>query len=242
MRPPLSQWGFFMNKEKKSFVMYCDQYELFRKLPDEIAGKLIKHIYAYVNGDADEIDDLLLQIAFEPIKQQLKRDLEKYKQFVEKQSFNGKKGGRPSKPNESQETQAFSEKPKKADNVNDNVNENENVNVNEKRDKSLMVGGEQIDLNLIFDEVWNFYSKNTSRQVGSKKDAKAKFLRLKSNEIEALRVHLPKFVKNHVEAKKTEFLPNLTTYLNKRSYEDEKLPYPSASNKLEDYLNQMQGL
>jgi hypothetical protein len=97
-------------------------------------------------------------------------------------------------------------------------------------------------LELIFEEVWKFYSGSTSRQVGSKKDAKAKFLRLKSNEIEALRVHLPKFVKNHVEAKKTEFLPNLTTYLNKRSYEDEKLPYPSASNKLEDYLNQMQGL
>jgi hypothetical protein len=233
-----------MNKEKKSFVMYCDQYELFRKLPDEIAGKLIKHIFAYVNGDEDEIDDLLLQIAFEPIKQQLKRDLEKYKQFVEKQSLNGKKGGRPTKANETQETQAFSEKPKKADNVNDNVNVNvnDNENVNDKRDKSLMVGGERIDLDLVFDEVWTFYSKNASRQVGSKKDARAKFIRLKSNEIELIRVHLPKYVKNHLDAKKTDYLPNLTTYLNKRSYEDEKLPYPSATNKMEDYLNQFKGL
>jgi len=231
-----------MNKEKKSFVMYCDQYELFRKLPDEIAGKLIKHIFAYVNGDEDEIDDLLLQIAFEPIKQQLKRDLEKYKQFVEKQSLNGKKGGRPTKANETQETQAFSEKPKKADNVNDNVNVNDNENVNDKRDKSLMVGGERIDLDLVFDEVWTFYSKNASRQVGSKKDARAKFLRLKSNEIESIRVHLPKFVKNHVEANKTDYMPDLTTYLNKRRYEDEKFPYPSATNKMEDYLNQFKGL
>jgi len=97
-------------------------------------------------------------------------------------------------------------------------------------------------LDLIFEEVWQFYSKSTTRQVGSKKDARLKFMRLKSNEIEALRVHLPKFVKNHVEAKKTDYLPNLTTYLNKRSYEDEKMPYPSVGNKLEDYLNQFKGL
>jgi hypothetical protein len=97
-------------------------------------------------------------------------------------------------------------------------------------------------LELIFEEVWKFYSGSASRQVGSKKDARAKFLRLKSNEIESIRVHLPKFVKNHLEAKKADFLPNLTTYLNQRRYEDEKLPYPSATNKLEDYLNQMQGL
>jgi hypothetical protein len=97
-------------------------------------------------------------------------------------------------------------------------------------------------LELIFEEVWKFYSSSASRQVGSKKDARAKFLRLKSNEIEAIRVHLPKYVKNHLEAKKTDYLPNLTTYLNKRSYEDEKLPYPSATNKMEDYLNQFKGL
>jgi hypothetical protein len=97
-------------------------------------------------------------------------------------------------------------------------------------------------LELIFEEVWKFYSSSASRQVGSKKDARAKFLRLKSNEIESIRVHLPKYVKNHLEAKKTDYLPNLTTYLNKRSYEDEKLPYPSATNKMEDYLNQFKGL
>ena len=42
------------------------------------------------------------------------RDAEKYDVFCSKQAENGKKGGRPRKPNETQKTQAFSEKPKKA--------------------------------------------------------------------------------------------------------------------------------
>lgn len=115
-----------MAKDKKSFILYCDQQGLFNKLPDEIAGKLIKHIFAYVNDDNPIATDLLLEIAFEPIKLQLKRDLRKYDEYIDKQRVNGSKGGRPTKPNETQKTQAFFDKPKKADNVNANENENDN--------------------------------------------------------------------------------------------------------------------
>jgi hypothetical protein len=115
-----------MAKNKKSFILYCDQQGVFNKLPDEIAGKLIKHIFAYVNDENPPCDDLLLSIAFEPIKTQLKRDLVKYVDYIEKQSVNGSKGGRPKKANETQKTQAFFEEPKKADNVTAIVNDNEN--------------------------------------------------------------------------------------------------------------------
>lgn len=115
-----------MAKDKKSFILYCDQQGLFNKLPDEIAGKLIKHIFAYVNDENPIASDLLLEIAFEPIKLQLKRDLRKYDEYIDKQRVNGAKGGRPTKPNETQKTQAFFDKPKKADNVNANENENDN--------------------------------------------------------------------------------------------------------------------
>jgi hypothetical protein len=104
-----------MAKNKKSFILYCDQQGVFNKLPDEIAGKLIKHIFAYVNDENPPCDDLLLSIAFEPIKTQLKRDLSKYEDYIDKQSVNGSKGGRPKKANETQKTQAFFEEPKKAD-------------------------------------------------------------------------------------------------------------------------------
>jgi len=55
--------------DKKSFILYLDQQALFNKLPDEIAGKLIKHIFSYVKCEHTELNDLVLEIAFEGIKQ-----------------------------------------------------------------------------------------------------------------------------------------------------------------------------
>ena len=120
-----------MAKEKKSFILYADQQGVFNQLPDEIAGRLIKHIFAYVNDEQPVTDELIINIAFEPIKQCLKRDLCRWKEYLDKQSVNGKKGGRPKKANESEITQAFLDKPKKADSV--SVSVNDSVNVNEKR-------------------------------------------------------------------------------------------------------------
>lgn len=112
---------------KKSFILYADISDMVSELPDDQAGKLFKIILDYVNDKNPEPTDLLLKIAFNPIKQQLKRDLKKYEQYIEKQRDNGKKGGRPSVKIETQKTQAFISEPKKADsdNVNDNVNDNE---------------------------------------------------------------------------------------------------------------------
>jgi len=119
-----------MAKDKKSFILYTDQSGVFNQLPDEIAGKLIKHIFAYVNDENPISEDLIINIAFEPIKQSLKRDLKRYEEYVEKQSVNGAKGGRPKKPTKTQITQAFFEKPKKADSV--SVSDSVNDNVNKK--------------------------------------------------------------------------------------------------------------
>lgn len=116
-------------ESKNSFILYCDLIHTVEKMPDDKAGELFKHILKYVNDLNPETDDLIIQLTFEPIKQQLKRDLSKWKNYIEKQKVNGSKGGRPKNPTESQKTQAFSEKPKKADNVsvsvNDNVNESD---------------------------------------------------------------------------------------------------------------------
>jgi hypothetical protein len=124
-----------MAKDKKSFILYTDQSGVFNQLPDEIAGKLIKHIFAYVNDENPISQDLIINIAFEPIKQSLKRDLKRYEEYVDKQSVNGAKGGRPKKPNESQITQPFFEKAKKADSVSvsDSVNVNDNVNKRKRK-------------------------------------------------------------------------------------------------------------
>ena len=106
-------------KDKKSFILYTDLIHTVSKLPDENAGKLFKIILEYVNDLNPTVDDLIVDVVFEPIKQQLKRDLQKYSTYIDKQKANGLKGGRP----KTQKTQAFILKPKKADSVNDNVND-----------------------------------------------------------------------------------------------------------------------
>lgn len=69
-----------MAENKKSFLLYSDLSLTVNKLPDETAGKLFKIILDYVNDKDPIVNDLLLEIAFEPIKQQLKRDLKNYEQ------------------------------------------------------------------------------------------------------------------------------------------------------------------
>ena len=104
-----------MAKDKKSVLLYCDIIHTVEELDDAEAGRLFKHYLRYINDHNPEPPDKLTKIVFEPIKQTLKRDLRKYESFIEKQSLNGKRGGRPHKPEETQITQAFIEEPKKAD-------------------------------------------------------------------------------------------------------------------------------
>jgi hypothetical protein len=155
-----------MAKDKTSFLLYCDQQGVFNKLPDEIAGKLIKHIFAYVNDENPPCDDLLLTIAFEPIKTQLKRDLRKYDDYIDKQKFNGAKGGRPKKEETTQITQPFFQEPKKADNVNDTDNDNVK-DIKVKRDvfikpsiveiKNYML---EIGMNDVSEKWFDYYESN----------------------------------------------------------------------------------
>jgi len=108
---------YIMAQGKKSFILYADLLEVVKEMPKEDAGELFEHILKYVNDQNPETINPLVKLAFIPIKQQLKRDLRKYEDYIEKQKVNGAKGGRPKK---TQKTQAFISKPKKADTVNDN--------------------------------------------------------------------------------------------------------------------------
>jgi hypothetical protein len=81
-----------MAENKKSFILYCDIIHTIEKLNDDDAGKLFKHVLRYVNDLNPTTDHLITEIAFEPIKQQLKRDLVKFQDKISKLSENGKKG------------------------------------------------------------------------------------------------------------------------------------------------------
>jgi len=120
-----------MAKDKKSVLIYCDLIHTVEHLPDELAGRLFKHLLEYVNDRDPQTDDVMLKIAFEPIKQQLKRDLQKYNNIVERNRANGAKGGRPKNPNKPTGLSGNPKKPKKPDTDTDTDTDTDNDNVND---------------------------------------------------------------------------------------------------------------
>jgi len=127
-----------MATDKKSFLLYCDLIHTVSKMPNDKAGELFKHILDYVNDHSPETDDLIIQLTFEPIKQQLKRDLKKWESIADRNKINGSKGGRPKNPTEPKKPIGLfgnPTEPRKAVSVNVNVTDTvtDNVNVKEKK-------------------------------------------------------------------------------------------------------------
>ena len=67
-----------MAEEKKGFLLYADLIHVVRKMPKDKAGELFLTILEYVNDENPVVTDMLVDIVFEPIKQQFKRDLAKW--------------------------------------------------------------------------------------------------------------------------------------------------------------------
>lgn len=120
-------------KNKKGFLLYVDIQNVINKLSDDYAGKLFKHILAYVNDENPTTNDLLLEIAFEPIKQQLKRDLLQWSETKVGRSKAGLASAEKKKQNKLNLTNSTNVESKQQDetkstvNVNVNVNDNDNV-------------------------------------------------------------------------------------------------------------------
>jgi hypothetical protein len=120
-----------MAKDKKGFILYADQKELFEQLPDDKAGQLIKFIMKYVNDEDPSTDDLIINLAFTPIKQQLKRDLQKFEQTKVNRSIAGKAGADKRWQNVANDSKRIPTIAKIADNV--NVNDKVIVSIAERK-------------------------------------------------------------------------------------------------------------
>ena len=114
-----------MATDKKGFLLYTDIKIVLDDLPDDVAGKLFKYIVDYCSDLDPQTDDLLLRTAFNPIKAQLKRDLEKYERKRLQQSEAGKRSAELRKQRTSTDVKDRSTNPT----VNDNVNVSDSVNV-----------------------------------------------------------------------------------------------------------------
>ncbi len=182
-----------MAKDKKGFMLYADQKEVVNELPDDIAGQLFKHIYSYVNDENPETDNLLIKVAFAPIKHQLKRDLKKYEAICIKNTENVRKRWK------SKDTTAYDRiRPitKHTDKDNDKDN-----------DKDIK------ELNVQFDKFWELYDK--------KKD-KIKSLtcwkKLNSADRKAIMDYVPRY---KVSTPDKTYRKDPKTFLYNRSWENE---------------------
>jgi|LakMenEpi03Aug12_release.lakeMendotaPanAssembly.Ray.scaffolds.fasta_scaffold333492_2 hypothetical protein len=124
-----------MAEGKKSVLLYCDLIHTIEKMDDETAGKFFKHYLRYINDLNPVAENIIIDLTFEPVKQNLKRDLSKWESRADKSRNNGKLGGRPKKE-ETQKTKQVISEPKKPVKV--TVNVNDNVNVKDKVSNSLM--------------------------------------------------------------------------------------------------------
>jgi hypothetical protein len=154
-----------MAEGKKSFVLYCDLIHTVDKLPNDKAGELFKHILAYVNDKEPVAPDLIVDITFEPIKQQLIRDLAKWHERQLVNAENGSKGGRPKKPKETENNplgfDGLLKNPQKG--VNGTVSGTENVNVTVNEKKELEISEEEIfpqNPNTQLNNLLNIQTKN----------------------------------------------------------------------------------
>jgi uncharacterized phage protein (TIGR02220 family) len=136
-----------MAENKKSFILYCDQRGTFNKLSDEQAGALIKHVFSYVN-DENPVGDFVTELAFEGIKNALKRDLKSWELQQEQRKEAGRKSAEIRQRNATsvQRNSTTVDERLISSTVNDNVNVNVNVSENEiKETKVLPIGNNAPD-------------------------------------------------------------------------------------------------
>ena len=117
-----------MADNKKSFIAYSDWYGMFNALPNEVAGELIKHIFAYVNDENPKSDNFIINALFEQVKSTLKRDLVKWEEQREQRSIAGKNSAKSRLTKSNERSNPLNETERKSTvsvsvNVNDNVSD-----------------------------------------------------------------------------------------------------------------------
>jgi hypothetical protein len=123
-------------KQKDSFIIHHDTASIFQELTNEQAGELIKHLIFYSNSLNQNPKEPKKPSGFSSVitllahsfEKQLERDFWKYQTVCERNENNGKKGGRPQKPDKIK-TQ---KNPKKADSDKDSDSDSDSDKDNDK--------------------------------------------------------------------------------------------------------------
>lgn len=226
-----------MAENKKSFLLYADLIHTIKKLPLEKAGELFVVILEYVNDENPIIDDYTLDLVFEPIKQQLKRDLKSWETTKNGKSEGGKKSAEIRKKLKDmqhdlsmlkilKDTSTYSTV-NDSDNVNVNVNVTDNVNeINSINSKEFFIVNSELVLGNCVDWYVNenrilFEADLMNNQLSKKEDEIIKSLKLKFTngsdfvDYKMLRNCMKKHIRQFANKPQTNFTSHIPEHENK---------------------------
>ena len=127
-----------MAEGKKSFIAYCEWYDLIDDLEDDEAGKVCKWLFRYVNDLQPNFPvEKHLKVICKVMKTQLKADLVKWEDERIKRSEAGKKGMAIRWNNK--DNNVITSNNKNNTDINDITNITDNVNVNVNVDDNVNV-------------------------------------------------------------------------------------------------------
>lgn len=215
-------------KEKKSFVIYCDWENTFKKLGKFESGDLIQGIFEYMRtGETPEFESFAVEAIFTLLVETFKRDRDKYYKMCERNAVNGaKKWQKSNENNYAKNATGKNGKKQNAkyadnDNDNENANENENDKYNISTSSSPSARGGEVSgvYSDDFLEFWSAYPKKMGKGSAFKVFNKLKLSKIdKADILSALnwQKKSEQWVKDN-----GQFIPYPATYLNQRRWEDE---------------------
>jgi len=204
-----------MAENKKSFILYCDQKGVWDKLDDAQAGRLIKHIISYVNDENPVAPDFITELAFEPIKAVLKRDLKKWEKQQEQRSEAGKRSAEVRKRNA-----------KLAERDSTTVNDR-SISSTVSGNVSVSVNNNDISIGRDFDTFFEAYGKQVD-----KIPCQREWLNIEREEHAKILEHVLKYVNSTPDVK---FRKKPLNYLKDRTWLDPDLPNQNKEPKVERY-------
>ena len=223
--------GTKTSTDKRSFVMYHDQYEIIKELSDEQIGRLMRAVFEYSESSKEPELDPLMMALFRAFRITIDRDLEKYRDMCRKRADAGRKGGKQTQANATKRVANQADSESDSESVSESDSETtsntedkppaekeEDLPIKAKEPARKDIVAQQHHLSPIFDAFWNQYPKKQGKATAKKAFIKA----LKKVDCEEMMEALRKQSASHDWTKDGgQYIPMASTWLNQERWEDE---------------------
>lgn len=218
---------------KKNFLLSTSQKEVFYKLQDDEAGKLIKGVFEYVDTGKSELKGLL-EVVFIPIKQFIDDNEMAYQKRCEVNKENGCLGGAPKGNQNARKQPKTTENNRTVEKTTENNMNNHihNISHNQEKDNKNNRGmGEEekegkTSIDLEFEQLWSIYPNKKGKTVAIKKYSLARKQGATYEEVRQGLEHYMNYCKNKNIPK--EYIKHGSTWFSQRcwldDYEEDNLP------------------